>query len=138
MITPNGNGTYTVRFFEPNGTPDYVTVNDELPSGGSIFASITHADPSSSSNPPQRRRLWVALIEKAYAQENCEGWLPSNTPGSDSYQAINYIFSNDAPNYGTVGVLSAITGSPTSSPRRQPRHAGFRLAQRGSGRPGHA
>ena len=116
MITPNGNGTYTVRFIEPNGTPDYVTVDDELPSGGSIFASVTHANPGSSNSS----ELWVALVEKAYAQENSEGWLPSNNPGSDSYQAINYIFSNDGPAYGTVGVLSAITGSPTSSPGVNP------------------
>ena len=116
MITPNGNATYTVRFIEPSGTPDYVTVNDELPSGGSIFASVTHANPGTSNSS----ELWVALIEKAYAQENSEGWLPSNNPGSDSYQAINYIFSNDGPAYGTVGVLSAITGSPTSSPGVNP------------------
>ncbi len=116
MITPNGNETYTVRFIEPNGTPDFVTVNDELPSGGNIFASVTHANPGSSNST----ELWVALIEKAYAQENSEGWLPSNDPGSDSYQAINYILSNDAPAYGTVGVLSAITGSPTSSPGVNP------------------
>ena len=115
MITPNPGGTYTVRFFKPNGAADYVTVDDELPGGGSAFASITHIDPSSASTPPQTTELWVALIEKAYAQENGEGWLPSNTPGSNSYQAINYIFSSDGPNFGTAGVLSAITGSPTSA-----------------------
>ena len=92
-----------------------MTVDDELPGGGSAFASITHIDPSSASTPPQTTELWVALIEKAYAQENGEGWLPSNTPGLNSYQAINYIFSSDGPNFGTAGVLSAITGSPTSA-----------------------
>jgi Calpain family cysteine protease len=104
--TPNGNGTYTVRFFEPDGAADYVTVDENLPDGGQLFASITHADVGSTSDSTE---LWVALIEKAYAQENVEGWLASNDPGTNAYQALNYISTSY---WGTPQIFSAITGLP--------------------------
>jgi hypothetical protein len=56
MIQPEGNGIWTVRFYA-NGTPTYVTVNDELPGGGYDY---THPAPD--------RALWAALAEKAYAE----------------------------------------------------------------------
>jgi hypothetical protein len=124
MFTTNGNGTYTVRLFKPDGTADYVTVNSELPSGGTIFDRINHWVPNPSSgitpfenltspitNVATTTELWVALFEKAYAQENTEGWLPSNDPGSNSFQAMNEITKSY---YGTDMVLSAITGLSAS------------------------
>lgn len=87
MFIDNGDGTFTVRFFN-NGTPDYVTVDRALPvnsSGRFVFANMG-GTASSSSN-----ELWVALAEKAYCQINESGWLraggilPGN--GVNSYQA---------------------------------------------------
>jgi hypothetical protein len=69
MITNNGNGTYGVRFFV-DGTPEYVTVNDDLPTastplwanGSSLeFANGANGEPS-----------WAELVEKAFAQLNAE------------------------------------------------------------------
>lgn len=75
MILPNGDGTYTVRFYN-NGVPDYVTVNNELPvlsqaegtfpAGTVLFDGMwTITDTTSASNV-----LWLPLLEKAYAQWN--------------------------------------------------------------------
>jgi hypothetical protein len=119
-ISPdNGAAVYTVRFFRPNGTADYLTVDTELPQGGAVFAHPTHTIPSPSltsfdnlrsplANPSTTTELWVALLEKAYAQENTEGWLPSNSSGSNSYQALNYISHVSVA--GTDQILHALTG----------------------------
>ncbi|MGA2622125.1 MAG: choice-of-anchor Q domain-containing protein, partial [Thermoguttaceae bacterium] len=140
MFTDNGNGTYTVRFYNTaKGAADYVTVDTELPGGGSgAFDNIQHLVPGDqgiaqftnlrkpiyipasppSGTPYYFSELWVALYEKAYCQENVEGWLWSNSPGTDGYfftagigyEAINgpgySNFSAAAP----AAVLSAITG----------------------------
>jgi hypothetical protein len=86
MFIVNGDGTYTVRFFNA-GKADYVTVDSQLPVdqwGRFIFANMG-ALASSTNNV-----LWVALAEKAYAQMNEAGWLRANLPGNglNSYQAI--------------------------------------------------
>ena len=72
MITSNGNNTYGVRFYV-NGTPEYVTVNNQLPNGGTFFQT----GPS----------LWGALIEKAYAELQAGGDL---TGGSTGYYGNSY------------------------------------------------
>jgi hypothetical protein len=89
MFVDNGDGTYTVRFFD-NGTPDYVTVDKFLPGGGNLYAQ------------PQGC-LWVALAEKAYAQECAYGWIGTLSPNTNSYQALNSGYAYWA--------LSAITGN---------------------------
>ncbi|MGA2620819.1 MAG: C2 family cysteine protease, partial [Thermoguttaceae bacterium] len=139
MITYNGNGTYSVRFYN-NKVADYVTVDTELPDGGSnCFDNISHVDPGADfsefvnatgpvaiptnptfGQPYNSSELWVALVEKAYAQENGEGWLPSNNPGSDGYgtpggigyQAINWSDTEDL--WGTDHVIAAYTGKSAS------------------------
>ncbi|WP_165073755.1 C2 family cysteine protease [Paludisphaera rhizosphaerae] len=75
MFIDNGDGTFTVRFFQ-NSSPRYVTVDRQLPSGGGAFAQTT-AGP-----------IWVALAEKAYAQLNESGWLATSALGLNSYGAI--------------------------------------------------
>src|SRR5262249_29202113 len=74
MFIDNGNGTWTVRFYA-NGAPDYVTVNDQLPvdtaAGGYAF------------DRPQNGVLWVALAEKAFAEENLSGQITTSNPGID-------------------------------------------------------
>jgi Calpain family cysteine protease len=88
MFIDNGDGTYTVRFFN-NGKADFVTVDKYLPNGG-----YTYDQPV--------KDLWVALAEKGYAQECGSGWIGTNTPGTSSYGALNF--------GDPVWSLSAITG----------------------------
>jgi hypothetical protein len=93
MFIDNGDGTWTVRFYN-NGSPDYVTVDNYLPSGGYLY------------DHPQGD-LWAALAEKAYAQENASGWIGSGNQGVNSYQALNGGWP--------VWALPAITGKAASS-----------------------
>jgi hypothetical protein len=86
MFIVNGDGTYTVRFFN-NGKADYVTVDGKLPVdqfGRFVFANMGGSAGSSTNV------LWVALAEKAYAQMNASGWVRMGLPGNgaNSYQAI--------------------------------------------------
>lgn len=83
MFTDNGDGTYTVRFFQ-NGTARYVTVDRMLPTyswGGLAFAG------SGASVTSPSTELWVALAEKAYAQLNEQGWIGHGQ--QNSYQALS-------------------------------------------------
>jgi len=77
----NGDGTFTVRFF--SGSADYVTVNRRLPaySNGTLaYSGVGQAVASAATT------LWVALIEKAYAQWNETG--NSGRNGTNTYSAI--------------------------------------------------
>ncbi|MCS6782793.1 MAG: C2 family cysteine protease, partial [Gloeomargarita sp. SKYG98] len=78
MFIDNGDGTFTVRFFN-DGVADYVTVDRFLPtnSNGQAVYARWGVD----------NELWVALAEKAYAQLCESGWA---RPGhnSNSYAAI--------------------------------------------------
>ncbi len=76
MFTDNGDGTYSVRFYN-NGAPEYVTVDRSLPGGGNVFAS---------TNPGS---VWVALAEKAFVEINESGWLNTTIAGLNSYSAID-------------------------------------------------
>jgi hypothetical protein len=94
MFIDNGDGTWSVRFYH-NGAPDWVTVDSQLPDGGTLY------------DQPINGVLWVALAEKAYAQENASGWIPTGSEGNDSYAALNG---------GDPGwVLKALTGKFTQS-----------------------
>lgn len=62
-LTDNGNGTYTVRFFEKShgqAKPVFVTVDGQLP-----LADGQAPDYASGSNP---KELWAPIFEKAYAK----------------------------------------------------------------------
>ena len=83
MFINNGDGTYTVRFF--NGSQaDYVTVNldlPETPQGTFAYANYQESISNGGNN------LWVALAEKAYAELAASGWSralgpPMLTPAS--------------------------------------------------------
>ena len=83
-ITDNGNGTYGVRLYI-NGAVIYTTVNAALPtrtSGSLPFAANMSHSPSGE--------LWVALLEKAYAQLNAQSNVQgeSTWKGESSYQAV--------------------------------------------------
>jgi hypothetical protein len=64
MFTSNGNNTYGVRFYV-NGVADYITVNNSLADGGSVFNSATD--------------IWASLAEKAYAQLQTAGPVTGNS-----------------------------------------------------------
>jgi len=92
MIADNGNGTYGVCF-TINGKADFVTVDDELADGGSVF---NHGSDD-----------WAGLLEKAYAQLQAGGNVTGNPTGyGNSY-------TNLANGGSPESALEAITGAPT-------------------------
>jgi hypothetical protein len=86
MISSNGNGTYSVRFFV-RGQPDYVTVNTQLPT----MTGYRWANGSQLEFANGNTDNWVALVEKAYAQLNAQTNAPHGmalNAASDSYAGI--------------------------------------------------
>ena len=82
MFIDNGDGTFTVRFF--NGSrAEYVTVDRYLPtlSNGNSPSAQFGSDPNNTNN-----ELWVALAEKAYAQLSESNWIGQDQV--NSYEAI--------------------------------------------------
>jgi hypothetical protein len=93
---------WTVRFYH-NGQADYVTVDSELPDGGSRY-----------DHP--NNNLWAALAEKAYAQINLEYWLDTMDSSHNDYSmAGQYSYAAlDNGNAATMAqALGAITGLST-------------------------
>jgi hypothetical protein len=68
---------YKVRFYNSSGTAEYVTVDNELPSGGQYYDQVKGGV------------LWVALAEKAYAEANGLGYVTTQYAGQDAYSALN-------------------------------------------------
>lgn len=62
LIKDNGDGTYTVQFYE-DGLPVYITVDAELPVEKNLCFSSEKGAFSSDSG-----ELWPSIIEKAYAK----------------------------------------------------------------------
>lgn len=84
MFTDNGDGSFTVRFFN-NGVADYVTVDRYLPTyagGGFIYAN----DSSGLAYNDANNELWVALAEKAYVQMSQSGWTEQDV--GNTYESI--------------------------------------------------
>jgi hypothetical protein len=94
MFIVNGDGTYSVRFYQ-NGVAHYVTVDSQLPTygGGHFLYANMGGLASSSSNV-----LWVALAEKAYVQMNEAGWTrPASWGGGiNAYSGIEGGLFSDA------------------------------------------
>ncbi len=85
MFTDNGDGTFTVRFFN-GGVADYVTVDRYLPTyggGGFIYAN----DSSGLAYNNANNELWVALAEKAYVQMSQSGWTGQDV--GNTYESIS-------------------------------------------------
>lgn len=90
-IKDNGNGTYTVRFYEGNGygTPRPVNITVDGDIAQSAMGSARYGKSRDS------KELWVGILEKAYAQ-----W-------KGGYEAVG--------NGGNSGaVFTALTGKPSS------------------------
>lgn len=84
---------YTVRLYDTNGYARYITVDTELPAGGSYYERSNNGV------------FWVGLAEKAYAQANGMGYVRTSYPRSDSYSALNGL--------DPAWTLQAITGRST-------------------------
>jgi hypothetical protein len=85
LFHDNGDGTFSVRFFDNHGAPVYVTVNRWLPED--VYGSFEHAGPGGWAVTNPTNQLWVALAEKAYAQANHQG-LFGNADTANSYAAL--------------------------------------------------
>ncbi len=102
----NGDGTtdsWTVRFFKPDGSADYLTVDRFLPvnsGNGSVYAGWNGGSFAESNN-----ELWVALAEKAFAQVNQSGYIGRNN--TNSYAALDGGWM--------ASTLKTLTGASSSS-----------------------
>jgi Calpain family cysteine protease/Bacterial pre-peptidase C-terminal domain len=99
MFIDNGDGTFTVRFFN-DGVADYLTVDRFLPTdskGNLVYAS------RGSSVTNTNNELWVALAEKAYAQLNESGWIYQD--GTNTFAGIEGGWMGD-PKEHITGVLT--------------------------------
>ncbi len=117
MISSNGNGTYSVRFFV-NGKPDYVTVNSELP----VMTGYGWANGSKLEFANGTADDWVALVEKAYAQLNAQTSAPHGMQldsASDSYAGITA---------GNGSALTLITDQSETAANLSPRTSASSLA----------
>jgi len=92
-------GLYRVRFFNSSGVAEYVTVNTELPDGGTYYDRTVNQLTNNNI-------LWVALAEKAYAEAAGDGYVQTSYLPSDSYSSL------DGGN--PTWALRAITGEPAS------------------------
>lgn len=96
-ITDNGNGTYTVRFFEDDPVygvqPVLITVDDDLPTrnGMTLYAAVPAGE------------LWPALLEKAYAKfKGSYGMIGmGGLPGQ-----VAFDLTGDVPSMRLVGFTS--------------------------------
>ena len=117
MISSNGNGTYSVRFFV-NGQPDYVTVNSQLP----VMTGYQWANGSQLEFANGKTDDWVALVEKAYAQLNAQTNAPHGmelNSASDSYAGIT------AGNGSALTLITDQSETPPPHPGRPQRVAGL-------------
>ena len=117
MFINNGDGTYTVRFYD-NGTADYVTVNSSLPTynGQLVYADYGFRATNSANS------LWIPLAEKAYAQWNETGNEGRN--GTNTYAGIEggwmgdvdaQVLGHDAGSYALTASTKATMTAAISS-----------------------
>jgi hypothetical protein len=90
MIANNGNGTYGVRFYV-NGAARYVTVDNQLADGGTIFDSASN--------------IWASVAEEAYAEVQAQGVITGNSANSGN--SFSTIGNGGAPEFA----LEEITGA---------------------------
>ncbi|MEH2094539.1 C2 family cysteine protease [Nostoc sp.] len=123
MFIDNGDNTFAVRFYN-NGIADYVTVDRYLPTlsnGKAAYAGWGGASYSSLSN-----ELWVALVEKAYAQINESGWIGQDNTNSYLTADPNYSRTksnstgiNGGNEYKVMSQITALDSRITSNATQQ-------------------
>jgi hypothetical protein len=97
MFRDNGDGTWTVRFFQ-SGIANYVTVDAMLPTDSG--STLVYADYGMMNNDPTNT-LWIALAEKAYVQfneivqgggygTNCYSLIEGGIPGTVYNQVLGH------------------------------------------------
>jgi hypothetical protein len=79
MVHDNGDGTYTVHLYAPNGASVDVTVNNQVP-----LDSDGHL---ASVGGPNDQANWATIIEKAYAKYN-DVFHVTGKPGDSGYAAV--------------------------------------------------
>src|SRR5271165_3193841 len=127
MISSNGNGTYSVRFFV-GGQPDYVTVNSQLP----VMSGYRWANGSQLEFANGKTDDWVALVEKAYAELNAQTNAPHGmqlNSASDSYAGIT------AGNGSALTLITDQSETPTTLSPCPPSRSPCRDARSPPGRP---
>ena len=81
LFLDNGDGTFTVRFFKPDRTADYVTIDRFLPidpeSDLLIYARQYSTVGNGRAFNDPANKLWAALAEKAFTQWLASGWVSS-------------------------------------------------------------
>jgi hypothetical protein len=80
-------GVYSVRLYTSSGVAQYVTVDTELPSGGSYYDRPVGGP--GAINGASSPVLWVALAEKAYAEANGAGYVTTGNEYCNAYDATN-------------------------------------------------
>jgi hypothetical protein len=103
MFIVNGDGTYTVRFYNQSSA-EYVTVDSYLPTDTGGY--LKYASRGKAFNDPTNE-LWVALAEKAFVQLNEMGWARAGLAGNgeNSYSSIG--------SGGVGGGLTVLNGQST-------------------------
>ena len=99
LFRDNGNGTFGVRFYSSSRNEFWVTVNRSLPTVDGALALAGNSARSLSGE------LWVALLEKAYAQANETGLFGRNTK-ANSYSLVEG---------GLEDALTHLSGASTSA-----------------------
>ena len=116
-ILENGSlvSVYQVLFYDSVGGAHYVTVDNELPGGGTYYdRPVGGVGAVNGSASPV---LWAALAEKGYAEANGFGYVQAWPANSDSYDALGNTPNN--PSTGGSGGVAAwairgITGKSSS------------------------
>jgi hypothetical protein len=114
MFVVNGDGTYTVKFFNNASVTHYVTVDSQLPTdsaGRLIYASRGVMNWNSTNE------LWVALAEKAYVQLNEFGFVRPGLPGNglNAYSAIEGGYIYAAMNQVTGRAVAAFAATSSTA-----------------------
>lgn len=81
-----GYQTYGVRLYDATGQARWVTVNNHLAVEDEAATAPLYSK-LASVIAPQDTKLWLPLLEKAYAQMNEQGFL-SRDPGSSGKNAM--------------------------------------------------
>jgi|GEM_PF-6203019 len=94
MFINNGDNTYTVRFYDSSGNPEYVTVDNTLPtdaSGNIMFAGHYAGSDTNWVNVNNASNIWPDLAEKAYAEftGNSYNAIVGGDPGTVIQQITN-------------------------------------------------